>query len=147
MNAWRYILVLAAAIAVGFAASSAKKVERAKIEALKNEGNRRIIQAEQSKKELNQRYGINLTPLQETVPASVRAREFDWSKFSAGQRRVILKKLFAHVANVGRIFEICEHEGIRMDGGAGNLRKSSDTAWLFYLSAKDFQSKNQLANR
>jgi hypothetical protein len=141
MNAWRYILVLAAALAVGFAASSAKKVERAKVEALKNEGNHRILQAEKTKKELNRRYGINLTPLQETVPASVRAREFDWSHFSPAQRRVILKRLFDHVANVGRIFEICEHEGIRINGGAGNLRKSSDAAWLFYLSGKDFQSK------
>jgi len=90
---------------------------------------------------LNARYGITLTPLFETVPASTRAREFDWSKFTPAKRQLILKKLFAHTSTIERIFEMARADGMRMDGGAGDLKKSGDAAWLFYLSGKDYQSK------
>ncbi|MGZ3721457.1 MAG: hypothetical protein ACXVA9_00920 [Bdellovibrionales bacterium] len=141
MKAGRIFVALLTVFAVGFGVYSRENSALKQSEELKREGNRLIIQSENGKKELNDRYGITLTPLVETVPGTTRAREFDWSKFTPAQRKLILKKLFAHSQLIGRIFEIARADGMRMDGGAGNLKKSGDTAWLFYLSGKDYQSK------
>jgi hypothetical protein len=141
MNAGRIFVALLTVFAVGLAVNSRQNSAAKTAEQMKNEGNRLIVQSENSKKELNSLYGIALTPLFETVPAAARAREFDWSKFSPAQRRVILKKLFAHSALIGRIFAIARADGMRMNGGSGELQKSGDSAWLFYLSGMDYQSK------
>ena len=141
MKAARIFVALVTVFAVGVVVYSRQNSSLERTENSKREANAMIIQSENLKKELNRRYGITLTPLFETIPASTRAKEFDWSKFSVSQRKTILKKLFTHTNMITRIFEIARAEGLRMDGGAGDLKKSGDAAWLFYLSGKEFQGK------
>lgn len=105
------------------------------------ESNRLIAQIEAGKQELNARYGLTLLPLIETVPPAIRAQQFNWRKFSLTQRKAILKQLFNHVTMVERVFTLESEEGIRLQGGIDQLNRSRDTAWLFYLSGKKFESK------
>jgi hypothetical protein len=141
MNARRLFVAVLTVFAVGVAVAFSHQAERARIETLRAESNRLIVASEATKRELNKKYGITLTPLIETVSASTRAREFDWSRFSASERRLILAKLFAHTNGVGRIFEIGGQDGLRLAGGAVELKKSADAAWAFYLAGNTFNSK------
>jgi hypothetical protein len=138
MSARRLFVAILTVFAVGAAVVYSARASRARIEHARAESNRLIAASEAMKRELNERFGITLTPLIENVSAPARAREFDWSRFSLAERQVILAKLFAHVNTVGRIFEITAQDGLRLEGGAGDLKKSADAAWAFYLSGKSF---------
>jgi hypothetical protein len=109
--------------------------------ALQTEGVSRIATANSTLQELNEKFAINLNPLNEIQSASERARGFDWSKLNEEQRRQSMEKLLAHVKNVERIVEISRQPGMRLLGNEDSLKKSSDAAWLFYRSGEKFLSK------
>ena len=129
------LTVFAVMIGAGMAAhiSSQKRVE-----AMQAESNRLINQVEILKHELNLHYGISLSPLVETVSPSARAREYRWAKLSPKQLRIVLAKLRRHYELVNRVFELSSQDGLRLGGGAEDLRKSADAAWRYYLAGKQF---------
>ena|SRR5665213_2372150 len=119
--------------------SCGKTADQKEADQLKAEGLSRISTANSAMKDLNEKYGINLSPLTETNTATTRAKAYDWAKPTAAQRKEIRTKLFNYVNNVTRVQEIGNHKNMQLLGGGDSLKSSSDAAWAFYLAAEAYE--------
>lgn len=127
------LLALVAACALALTACSDKKSPKNSVE----EGKANIEALDATNKNLAYNYGIVLNPMFAT-DMTEKAKEYDWSKWSAASQTAIRGMLNNQIARCGKIETISKRDGV-IATGMENVARVKSNAAKFLRSLDNYQ--------
>ncbi len=136
LSASLIMLALLPTMGCGIVATNKAIKEEKQKDDLKKEGNAALDNYRSEKNAIYAEYGIDLNSVFDYGPNttwSSTVSKFEWCKFSPTTRATIRTRLKNFRSNVGRIYEIANHKGMKWDGWGSTTgyRTASENAGYF----------------